>query len=86
MKERIRELRRTFRKLWDNMVPLAKKVISRGGHVAVEWPRKCEYWDEPVVQEFFSSGKWYKSELDGCIVWMHCMGFVPSRGMSRTEP
>ena len=32
-------------------------IRKRGGHWALEWPSKCEYWDSPLVLDFLRGEK-----------------------------
>ena len=40
--------------------------MSRGGKVAIEWPRNCTYWHRPEVREFMSEFGLKRYEFDGC--------------------
>ena len=45
---------------------LATAVRSRGGDLALEWPRDCDYWKLDHVQEALMDFSMSKATFDGC--------------------
>ena len=74
---RLRRHWRLFRKLWHNFEPLAEMTLSKGGHVAIEWPRGCQYWKVPRVARFLQRNKLMISDFDGCMVGVTDLKGVP---------
>ena len=35
--------------------------------VVLEWPKNCEYWNEPAVREFLERLNFSYTEFDGCM-------------------
>eukprot|EP00975_Prorocentrum_lima_P007105 1526601-Prorocentrum_lima.AAC.1 len=64
--KRLRELWRTYRKLWRNMTILAKLVLDKGGIIAIEWPRGCSYWRDGCVRRFVAEHMLRAYDFDGC--------------------
>ena len=57
----------TFRKLWRNFVDVANTCISRGGQVAIEWPRSCSYWRRRQVKAALKKWGCAPYKFDGCM-------------------
>ena len=57
----------TFRKLWHNFHKVATSCISRGGQVAVEWPRSCAYWRRRQVKTALTRWGCLPYKFDGCM-------------------
>ena len=51
-----------------NFYKISDVVRKRGGHWALEWPSRCEYWDSPQVVEFLNrqKGKVFEATTTGC--------------------
>jgi len=66
MRAKLRKYYAEFRAIWKCFVEVARKVIERGGHVAVEWPASCAYWSWDCVKEFASEVGLKFVRFDGC--------------------
>ena len=56
-----------FRALWKNFHIVATSCLSRGGHIAIEWPRACMYWRRRQVKAALRSWSCEQHKLDGCM-------------------
>jgi len=63
---KIRKHWRTFAILWRNFVATAERCLANGGHVAIEWPRRCAYWRKRSVREFLTKHNLSSYHFDGC--------------------
>ena len=70
-----------FRILWRNFVTTAERCIANGGHIAIEWPRRCAYWHKPEVQRFMRRYGLQPYHFDGC-----AYGLVSSVGKAAGKP
>ena len=66
--DQLRKLKAIWRQLTYGFYRIADVVTKRGGHWALEWPSKCDYWNSPHVQEFLSrqKGKVFEATATGC--------------------
>ena len=55
-----------FDALWRNFVKVAIACHAHGGSIALEWPRRCSYWDKRCVKLFMNSFDILPYHLDGC--------------------
>ena len=74
--------RRHSRKILANYLRLAEVIISNGGRVAFEWPRRASGWHLPELQEFIRKHGLYVCDFDGCSFGMNIEG-SPVRKMWR---
>ena len=60
--------RKLFNRLYSNMLVVAQAVIRRGGHIVIEWPRRCLYWRHPRVTKLLSTGSlhWTSMHVRAC--------------------
>jgi hypothetical protein len=65
-RSRIREHRRKFRLIWRNFAKVAAACRANGGRIAIEWPRRCEYWRWPSIQRFLKVYDLAPFVFDGC--------------------
>ena len=63
---RIREHWRKFRQIWRNFTKVAAACRANGGRIAIEWPRRCEYWHWPMVRRFLKTYGLAPFIFDGC--------------------
>ena len=65
---RLRYLRTQWRQMTYNFYRVSDVIRKRGGHWALEWPSRCEYWDSPFVLEFLNrqTGDVYEATANGC--------------------
>ena len=65
-RDQIREHRRVFEQLWDNIEALDAHVIKSGAKVAIEWPRYCTYWRHNKVKNFVERKALWEVNFNGC--------------------
>ena len=59
--------RALFRKLFKEFMKLAQRARSVGAAIAIEWPEKCLYWDEPMVKKFVKNMGLRSVTFHGCM-------------------
>ena len=65
-RDKIRQRRAIYRKLWRNFVLVADRCRANGGRIAIEWPRGCMYWRDRRVTRCLKRWNLESFELDGC--------------------
>ena len=70
-----------FRALIKNFVVLAREARLLGGDIHFEWPKTCDLWKDPEVQEMISEFQLEFGDCDGC-----SMGVVAQRKDARGLP
>jgi hypothetical protein len=48
-------------------MPLVSLVRGLGGHLALELPRHCMYWSQPLLTQFVTNFGLLSAEFDGCM-------------------
>ena len=56
-----------FRALWNNFHKVATSCMSRGGQIAIEWPRACAYWRRRQVRTALKRWGCQPYKFDGCM-------------------
>ena len=54
-------------RLWSGFMAIAKHCKRVNAAVILEWPKNCEYWNEPAVREFLERLNLSYTEFDGCM-------------------
>ena len=71
-----------FQTIWTACARIMEYAVASGGAtLAIEWPRQCEYWGLPIVQEFLTKHELTLSYFDGCMY-----GLVGHRGVPLKKP
>ncbi len=71
-----------FHKLWDACTRVMEYAVASGGAtLAIEWPKNCDYWGFPGVQEFMLKFGMTLSHFDGCMY-----GLLSSKGVPLKKP
>ena len=65
-RRKIRQHWAVFAKLWRNFKVVAEACRAHGGHVALEWPRSCAYWQRGDVKRALHRWGCTKHHFDGC--------------------
>ena len=47
--------------------PLIRRIRGLGGQLALELPRHCSYWSEPLLTQFVDQYQLTSAEFDGCM-------------------
>jgi hypothetical protein len=64
---KINDARWEFSNHFKASQPLVRFVRGLGGHIALELPRHCSYWTEPLLTQFVSTYSLLSAEFDGCM-------------------
>ncbi len=64
---------------------VAAACKANGGHLAVEWPRSCRYWECTVVKRFIRHYDFEDSVLDGCMYGLKSHVNLRSDARSRSH-
>ena len=54
-------------RLWSGFTVIAERCKRVNAAAILEWPKNCEYWDEPVVREIVDRPDFSYTEFDGCM-------------------
>ncbi len=65
--QKINDARWEFSNHFRASQPLVRSVRGLGGHIALELPRHCSYWSQPLLTQFISDYKLLSAEFDGCM-------------------
>jgi hypothetical protein len=64
--QKVQAHRDTFWILYANFVKVAAACRSNDGHIALEWPRGCSYWNEEPIKDFAREYALIDYDFDGC--------------------
>ena len=64
---KIEGARREFHDRSKANMPLVILVRGLGGHLALELPRHCMYWSQPLLTQFVTDFGLLSAEFDGCM-------------------
>ena len=54
-------------RVWVGFMTFAEHCKKVKAAAILEWPRNCEYWDEPVVAKCLNRLGFEFAEFDGCM-------------------
>ena len=75
--------REISRRMVDEYIRKAEKIIDRGGRVAFEWPRFCTGWRSTRMWEYAIARDMWIVDFDGCMVGMRNRHGQPIKKMWR---
>ena len=64
--KRMRQHQKVFNQIMSNVTIICREAKKYGARVVLEWPRRCTYWNEPIVQRFMSEHELVPVYVDGC--------------------
>ncbi len=65
--DKIEASRKEFRDHFHGAAPFVRLVRGLGGHLALELPRGCQYWGQPLLTHFVESYALHTANFDGCM-------------------
>ena len=51
-----------------NLVTLTREANKYGAIIVLEWPKNCDYWNDPIVQRYMHENQLRPIQVDGCAV------------------
>ena len=66
-----------YRKLWSSFVTVAEAVRARGGHIAIEWPHRCDYWRDRRVVNYLRRHPMFETNFNGCAYGLKSQNGLP---------
>ena len=75
----LNEARRTSMVMFAAFLRVAKRVRSKGGRIAFEWPRHCLGWKQPFMRRLLDDPDIKCVDVDGCDFGMQTSDGVPIR-------
>ena len=76
--DRLRAHWKLFRKLWSGFEKVGQRIQSLGGQIVIEWPHRCQYWNDPRVAAYIRRNAFVKFKIDGCMYDMKPFKTNPS--------